>query len=76
MSAGTRLDIEEPLRHLRGLSGALYSLAGTAEGSSTKPETLEVLGATASYIHIAISAAIANLEAETKRLKSEGETPS
>ena len=65
MSAAARFDIEEPLRHLRGLSSALYALAGTAEGSSTKPETLELFGASASYIHIAISAAIANLEAES-----------
>ncbi len=65
MSTGARLDIEEPLRHLRGLSGALYSLAGTAEGSSTSPHALELLAASASNIHIAISAAIANLEAES-----------
>ena len=58
MSTKLCRDLEEPVRHLRGLSGVLYALAGLADGSTVRPETLEVLGDSLSNIHIRIEAAL------------------
>ena len=58
MSSKLSRDLFEPMRHLRGLSGVLYALAGLADGSNVRPESLEVLGESLSNIHIRIAAAM------------------